>query len=221
MKLLSRSRSAFVATLALAALLAGACGSTAPPSASAAASIAATATPQATATATTAPTQTPDPTPSPTEEPTEEPSPSEAANDPTEGLAIGDPYELEPLDAAAAAFFESSIAEGLGSLGGIIEFGAVAVTLEGEDVGIVMAMAFPGFPGVDDPSFFASVMGGVAGSSGGAVEETTIGGRTVALTEGGGTAFAGYQDGDTVIFAVGPTAEDATAIVTALIEANE
>ncbi len=210
---------------AAAALVAGACGggtpATSSPTASTGPSPTATAAPSASAIP--SPSASPSPTaesPSPTADATTEPSASAAAADPTEGLTIAEPYALEPLDDASAAAFEEGVGESLGAMGDVIEFGALTVTRDGEDVGVVMAMAFPGVPGAEEPEFFRSVMGGVAGSSGGEVEETTIGGKTVGLTEGGGAAFAGYQEGDTVIFAVSQSIDESTDIVTALIEAN-
>jgi hypothetical protein len=209
------------AAIALATLLVAACGATASPSPSAAGTTATataaptpTATPEPTPTATPEPTQTPDPTPS------VEPSGSEAAVDPTADLEIAAPYELEPLDEASAAAFEAGITQGLGAMGEVIDFGAMTVTRDGEQVAILLAMAFPDFPGSQDPSFFQSVMGGVAGSSGGQVETTTIGGKTIGLIEGPSASFAGYQQDSTVIFAIGPSIDESTEVVTALIEAN-
>ena len=210
--------------LALATLLAAACGPTAAPSASVAVTPSAAASDTAEATSTEAVTPSPEPTPSETPDETDEASASPTASeddvDPTADLTIAEPYALEPLDDVSAAAFQTGIAESLGAMGEVIDFGAMTVTRDDAQVAILLAMAFPEFPGMEDPSFFESVMGGVAGSSGGEVETTTIAGRTVGLVEGAGTAFAGYQQDATVIFAIGQDMDEVTEVITALIEAN-
>jgi hypothetical protein len=115
---------------------------------------------------------------------------------------------------------QAGISEGLGSMSEIVELGAVGVTRDGTDEGFVLAIAFPDFPGTEDPAFFESLLQGAAGSSGGTVEEATIGGTAVGLIDSPSAPFAAYQDGTTVIFVYGQSLENVRAIVEALIEAN-
>lgn len=217
----NRSRSTSLMAIAAVALLVGACGAAAP-SGSPNASVAASPSPTASAVETASPPPTEEPTTSPSASPDETtgPSASSGGADPSEDLTIGAPYELAPLDPTTADALETGLTKGLGAMAEVVDVGALEVRKDGTEAGFLIAMAFPDFPGVEDPAFFKSVMQGAAGSSGGTVTETTIGGKTVGLLEAPGTSFAAYQEGDTIIMAFAADPDEVTGIITALIEAN-
>jgi hypothetical protein len=139
-----------------------------------------------------------------------------------DSISIAAPYAFQPLDASTAAGFESQMKTGLGALGSLINVGARTVTNGAVPAGIVVAMAFPGIPGTDSPTFLDSVAMGAAGSAQGKTTTRSIDGQDVKIIETAQGAFALYKHGaDTVVMAVGQTTDQAVAIVTAIIQASE
>jgi hypothetical protein len=200
-------RQALIAFVAI-ALLAGACGTSAP-------TTSATASPRAAATASAAASVAATPVTSA--------SPAAAGSpgaDPAAGLSIAAPYTLEPLDPTQAAQFEASLKAGLGALSSIVQVGARQVKKAGTNDGLVLAMAFPGVPVSNTSSFLDSVVGGAAGANG-KVTSKTIEGQDVRLIEGTGTHVAAYLRGSTIVFAYGQAAAETEAIITAVIQASK
>jgi hypothetical protein len=203
-----------LATAALAvAVLAAACG----PSAN-------VASPSPTPAVTPSPTPkpTPSPTPKPTPRPTPEPteSPSDGLVDPTVDLAIDDPYSLDELDPMVAAMMEAGMRQSLGSMASIVEVGGRTIFEGRTEVGFLLGMRFPGFPGVDEPAFFEAIVGGMVGQTDGEVGKLEIEGRDVRVLDSAGTTFGVYQDGDMVLL-VSAADDDIAAVIEALIVANE
>jgi hypothetical protein len=203
-----------LATAALAAaVLAAACG----PSAN-------VASPSPTPAVTPSPTPkpTPSPTPKPTPRPTPEPtqSPSDGLVDPTVDLAIDDPYSFDELDPMVAAMMEAGMRQSLGSMAAIVEVGGRTIFEGRTEVGFLLGMRFPGFPGVDDPAFFEALIGGMIGETDAEVEERDIAGHDVRFLDAAGTMFGVYQDGDMVLM-VSASDDEIAAVIEALIVANE
>jgi hypothetical protein len=198
--------------IAALSLIAAACGPTVSPS------------PSATVTAT-----PPAPTPSPVASALATPAPSapaspagsgSAAIDPADDLTLNAPYEFAPLNALLEEQLRASMTASLGSMSSIVQVGAREVRKDGASAGFLIAMRMPGVPGIEDPSFLDSIVGGAAGSSGGQVEERQIGGQPVQVVVSPAATFGVFQVDDVFVFAYGTTEPDMTGIVEALIEAN-
>ena len=179
-----------------------------------------------TAAPTPAPTATPAPTPSPTPAPTPAPTPTPAPAatpkvDAAEGLKIADPYTLVELDPIQSAAFEAAIEKGLGAMAGVMQLGVRQINKGESQAGLVMVENFPGLGITDQPGFLASVAGGIAGSGNGTVTTKTVSGQPVAFVSTEAATWAVYKHGEGVIAVYAPTVKAATAMVTAVITANE
>jgi hypothetical protein len=206
------SRRAMAALAAVLTMAVAACGSTPSPETS----TAPTSTATASAPATASPTASPPATASAT---TASPG---ATVDPMEDISIAAPYTLDKLDPSTAAAFETQMKASLGALGSLIQVGARTAKLNGAAAGIVIAMAFPGIPGTDSPTFLDSIATGAAGSANGKTTSRTIDGQDVRVIETASGGFALYKHGtDTVIMSVGATPDKAVAVITAIIKATE
>lgn len=197
----------------LVALVIAACGSSAPASSTPASSAPASSAPASEAPATASAAASPS---------TAASAASSAAIDPMDDISIAAPYTLDELDDATATTFENQMKSGLGALGSLIHVGARTAKSGGATAGVVVAMSFPGIPGTESPTFLDSVALGAAGSAQGKTTSRTIDGQDVRVIETDRGAFALYKHGaDTVVMTVGQTADQAIAIITAIIQATE
>jgi hypothetical protein len=134
-------------------------------------------------------------------------------------VAIAEPYNVVPLDAASADEFETAIKAGLGAMSSVVQIGVRQVNKGSTNAGIVVAMAFPGVPGTNTAVFLDSVAAGSAGATG-KVTKTTIGGQDVRLIDSPSAQGAVYRRGDMIMFAYSPTLAESIAIITAIIRAS-
>jgi hypothetical protein len=211
-RLLTR-RARTQAALALLALSVGltGCGTAASPSPSP--------TPTPTIAPTAAPTPTPAPTPSPAPTATPAATSPAASVDPSADLSITAPYALEPLDRITEAAVQAAMSQALGSFASIVQFGFRQAVQDGKPVCIVMVMQFPGAGTVGAPGFLDSLAAGLKGSSG-TTTETTVGGHPVRIVTNGTQAMGIYMRQEGVVIPICQTPADATAVVTALIGAE-
>jgi hypothetical protein len=100
----------------------------------------------------------------------------------------------------------------------IVQVGARQVRKSDANDGLLLAMAFPGVP---VPGSFLDSIATSAGGANAKVTSRTIEGHDVRLVEGAGTNIAAYLHGSTIVFAYGQTADEAVAILTAVIQATE
>jgi hypothetical protein len=179
----------------------------------------------AVATASAAPTASPtaSPTPSPTASPTSSPTPAPTATptappDAAEGLSIGKPYTLAPLNPILEASMRQQIVGAAGPVASLIGFGGRDVNKNGATAGYVFVIDFPA--GLLNDSSYQSLIAGVEANSSTTFKTAKISGVSVS-TGAVANGFLGlYRKGDRVVMVITPTAVELTAVTKALIAAN-
>ena len=168
-----------------------------------------------------APTATPRPTPPATLDPTAKPTPRLSPPvDPTTGLRIAAPYELQRLDPVTNAAYEAAMGKALGSLSSSPRVGIRQATNSGSPSGFVMVLEF------NDPNvahmtgFLDAVAGGSAASLGAKLGKKTILGTAVRYASSAQGAFAAYLHGEAVVYVITATSNAALDVITAVIKAN-
>lgn len=208
-----RSRMVFLIPVLAVSIAAAGCGAAATPIPSP--------TPSATLTPTVAPTQTPSPTPSPSPNPTPTPIPTAALKiDPSADTKIAAPYTLTELDKITAAALEAGMAAALGSQDSVV-FGFKQVVQGDKAPCLLMVMAFPGID-ISQAATIDVFSAGLAGATGKTTKSTVLGVPVRIVTKpGDAQVFGMYQSEDGFNVAICQSTATATAIVTALIKANQ
>lgn len=189
----------------------------------AACSPAASVAPSATATAvpTAAPTAVPSvaPTAAPTPSASTATASASAQPDPSIGLKIATPYALTPLDPALEAIFKEQFTAGAGAFGSLVGVGGRTITQDDKLVGYVFVIGFP--TGMLSPAAYQAMLTGMEPGMGVTFKTEKISGVDVSTGTSAAANVAVFPDGDHVILALTPTADELPAVAKAIIDANK
>lgn len=211
----ARVRASLAASFAIAVLV-GACGGAASPSASASQPAPSVAAPSVASVAPSVASVAPSVPATPA--PSAPASGGTSGTDAALGIKIGAPYTITPLPAGMQSVFEAQMQSSLGALGNNIAFGFRMIS-GGSGQNILMVMAFPS--GTLSASAFTGMVGGMGASMGATLTKTTTSGVDVyaGATSTGGVAI--FHTGDHAIIVISEKSDDALKVAQALVAANQ